>query len=213
MKHLVIIGARGWGREVYAGAVGTKAYREGEYDVKGFLDSKADAFEGLKGTYPPIICAPEEYEVQPDDVFFVAMGDSMWRKHYAEMMEKKGAKFMTIIEDEAFVNPTAIIGDGVFLSRWSSVSDNVTIGNHVMIHGYVALGHDAKVKDYASIESYCFMGGGAELGEGATLHVRAQIVRHKKVGDRAVVGSNSVVMRNVPDKQHVFGNPAQKMEF
>ena len=68
MKHLLIIGARGWGREVYAGAIGTKAYRDGEYDVKGFLDSKADAFEGLKGNYPPIICAPEDYEIQPDDV-------------------------------------------------------------------------------------------------------------------------------------------------
>lgn len=213
MKHLLIIGARGWGREVYAGAIGTKAYRDGEFDVKGFLDSKADAFEGLKGNYPPIICAPEEYEVQPNDVFFVAMGDSIWRKHYAEMMEKKGAKFMSIIEDGACVNPNATIGEGVYLTRWSAVSDNVTIGNHVMIHGYVAIGHDAKVKDYASIESYCFMGGGAELGECATLHVRAQIVRHKKVGDRAVVGSNSVVMRNVPDEQHVFGNPAKKMEF
>lgn len=31
MKHLVIIGARGWGREVYAAALGSKAYQEGEF--------------------------------------------------------------------------------------------------------------------------------------------------------------------------------------
>lgn len=90
MKHLLIIGARGWGREVYAGAIGTKAYRDREYDVKGFLDSKADAFERLKGNYPPIICALEDYEIKPDDVFFVAMGEPKWHKHYAEMMQVKG---------------------------------------------------------------------------------------------------------------------------
>lgn len=39
MKHLLIIGARGWGREVYAAAIGTKAYRDGEYDVKEIIES------------------------------------------------------------------------------------------------------------------------------------------------------------------------------
>ena len=64
MKHLLIVGARGWGREVYAAAIKTSAYLDGEYTIKGFLDSKSDAFEGLRGDYPPIICSPENYEIQ-----------------------------------------------------------------------------------------------------------------------------------------------------
>ena len=213
MKHLLIIGARGWGREVYAGAIGTKAYRDGEYDVKGFLDSKADAFEGLKGNYPPIICAPEKYEVQPDDVFFVALGEPKWRRYYAEMMEKKGAKFISIIEDDANINPNAIIGDGCFIPRWCVVSDNAQIGKHVMLHAFSTVSHDVVVGEYASIESYCFLGGGAMLGAGAVMHVRSHLLPHKKVGDNAEVGASSVVIRNVPDGEHVFGNPAKKMEF
>ena len=55
MKHLLIVGARGWGREVYASAVQSKAFRNGEYDIKGFLDSKADALSDLQGNFPPII--------------------------------------------------------------------------------------------------------------------------------------------------------------
>ena len=37
MKHLLIIGARGWGREVYNYAIESRGYRT-EFDIKGFLD-------------------------------------------------------------------------------------------------------------------------------------------------------------------------------
>ena len=213
MKHLIIIGARGWGREVYAAAIECKAYRNGEYDIKGFLDSKTDAFEGLNGSYPPIICAPENYEIQQDDVFFVAMGDPKWRKHYVELMEKKGAEFMSIICDNAFINPTATIGVGSFISGWTSISDNVHVGKHVMVHHFCAIGHDAQIGDYSSLEAYVFMGGYSKVGSENFLHVKSSILRHKQVGNNVEVGAGSVVMRNVKDRLHVHGNPAIKLEY
>ena len=47
MKHLLIVGARGWGREVYAAAIKTSAYLDGEYTIKVFLNSKSHAFARL----------------------------------------------------------------------------------------------------------------------------------------------------------------------
>ena len=213
MKHLIIIGARGWGREVYAAAKGTKTYRDGEFDIKGFLDSKADALDGLKGDYPPILGAPETYEIQEDDVFFVAMGEPKWRKYYAEMMEKKGAEFISIICAGSYVNPTATIGVGSFVAGWSVISDNVQLGKHTIVHTFSDLVHDAKVGDYSTIEAYVFLGGYAEVGQESVMHVRSTLIRHKKIGNNVEVGSSSVVMRNVKDGLHVFGNPAQKIDY
>lgn len=213
MKNLIIIGARGWGREVYAAALGTKAYKNGEFTIKGFLDSKSDALEGLKGDYPPILGAPETYEIQEDDVFFVAMGEPKWRKYYAEMMEQKGAKFISIINKNAFINPTATIGEGSFVAGWSCVSDNVVLGKHAIVHVFCDLGHDAKVGDYSSIEAYSFLGGYSEVGQESVMHVRSTLIAHKRIGNQVSVGSSSVVMRNIKDGLHVFGNPAQKIDF
>ena len=53
MKNLIIIGARGAGREVYGLALVTKEYNK-EYLIKGFLDDKKNALDNLDG-YPPII--------------------------------------------------------------------------------------------------------------------------------------------------------------
>ena len=213
MKNLLIVGARGWGREVYHEISQTKEVHDGTLCIKGFLDSKYNALEGLKGDFPPIICAPEDYIAQPNDLFFIAMGDPKWRKHYAEMIESKGGHFYTYISPEAHVIDTAVIGEGSFISLWSSVSDNVRIGKHVILHAFTVLGHDAVVKDYGTLLNASFLGGGAEVGECSQMSPNSMIIPHKKIGKNVIVGAGSVVMRNVKDGISVFGNPAVKLEF
>ena len=212
MKQLIIVGARGWGREVYAAAVNLDSYKK-DFEIKGFLDSKLDAFEGLKGEYPPIINSPENYEIQPNDIFFIAMGEPKWRKHYAELIERKGGRFMTIIAKGAFINKTVTIGEGSFISGWTCISDNVILGRHVVIHVFSELGNDVSVGDYSTIEAYSFLGGYAKMGSESTMHVRSTLIRKKNIGNNVDVGSSSVVIRNVPDNTHVFGNPAKKIDF
>lgn len=213
MKHLLIIGARGFGREKYRSFIHTKPYIEKEIDVKGFLDDKADAFDGLKGEWPPIISAVETYEIQPDDVFFCALGDAHWRKHYAELIKSKGGHFISIIHPTALVSPNATIGEGCSIGAFTSISPNVTVGDHVMIQSYDNFGHDSSIGDYASIESYVFLGGYASVGELSTMHTKSSIIPHKSIGKECVVGFGSVVMRNFKDGVHVFGNPAKKIEW
>lgn len=50
MKNLLIIGARGFGREVYDLAMDC-VEAGADFYIKGFLDDKKDALEGL-GEYP-----------------------------------------------------------------------------------------------------------------------------------------------------------------
>lgn len=213
MKQLLIIGARGWGREVLGTVRLLPEYQCGELTVKGFLDDKADALEGLRGDFPPIISSVEAYEPQADDVFICALGDCRYRRKYAEMILAKGGKFISVINPTARVFPNAQIGCGVIIGTHCTISDNVTIGDFTMVHGFVTLGHDATIGAYNSIEAYCFFGGYSQTGENTTMHVRSAIIPHKRVGNNCSVGFGSVVMRNFGDNLHLFGNPAKKIEF
>lgn len=213
MKHLLIIGARGFGREMYSTFIRSRQYLDGKMDVKGFLDDNENALDGLNGDWPPIVGAVESYQIQPNDVFFCALGDTYWRKHYANIIEGKGGPFINIIHPTANVSPFAILGKGCCIGAFTTISPNVIIGNHVMIQSFDDLGHDAEIGDFASIESYVFLGGYTKVGEMTTMHTKSSIIPHKSIGKECVVGFGSVVMRNFKDGIHLFGNPAKKTEW
>lgn len=213
MKYLIIVGARGWGREVYDSVRNSKPFMQNQYAIKGFLDSDINILNGFEHTYPPILSSPEDYIPQQDDVFFVAIGDPKWRRFYVELLEKKGAKFYTIICEGAYVNPTAKIGTGSYIGCWTAVSDNVCVGKHVMIHPFCNIGHDVCIGDYSSLESYVFLGGYSSVGSESILHVKSSVIRHKHIGNKVTVGISSVVMRNISDGVSVFGMPARKIEI
>lgn len=212
MKHLVIIGARGYAREVYALALKTEDYFKGSYDVKGFLDDNQNAFDGVYGEYPPILSSVEDYEVQKDDVFICALGDSGYRKKYASIIKEKGGEFITLINPSAEINPTARIGKGCVINSKSIIGSNTVIGDFVTIQSFDVIGHDVVIGDFVSIECYVFLGGFTSVGDMTTLHTKSAIIPHKSVGSNVTVGVGSIVMRKFKDNVSVFGYPAKVLE-
>lgn len=209
MKHLYIIGARGCGREVYSLFTQCKDTM-GDIECIGFLDDKKDALADFNG-YPPIISSVENYQPRKDDVFICALGDPKWIKHYTQIIENKGGEFISLISPQAFIGKNSVIGKGCVIYRWSVISSDVEIGNHVYIGVFCDLGHDVKIGNCCHVGPYSFLGGGVELNEDVTVHPRVNILPHKKVCKGAILGASSVVIKNVPANTTVFGIPARKI--
>ena len=209
MRHLYIIGARGYGREVYN--LFCKCEQAlGDVKCIGFLDDKKDALNGFAG-YPPVVSSVEAFAPQDNDVFICALGDPKWIRHYTKIMEDKGGKFISLVSPNAFIGRNTTIGYGCIINDWASVSCDISIGNHVSIGSFSDLGHDSKVGNCCHLGSYTFMGGGSMVGDGVTAHPRVNILPHKSVGDNATLGAGSVVIRNVKANTTVFGVPAKKI--
>lgn len=211
MKNLLIIGARGFGREVYSLAKEAQGYHE-EFVVKGFLDDKADALNGM-GNYPPIIDSVEHYLPEEDDVFVCALGDVIDRKRYTDMILAKSGCFINLIHNSAVVCEFAKLGVGCIIMRDVVLSNNSHIGNFVTMHIRSGAGHDVRVGDYCEIEASVITGGGVSIEDFVTIHPGAIITPHKRIGHHAVVGAGAVVVRHVKPGITVYGNPAQRLEF
>jgi sugar O-acyltransferase (sialic acid O-acetyltransferase NeuD family) len=211
MKQLLIIGARGFGRENCTSIMMRPDYGS-DYIIKGFLDDKATALDGFDN-YPPIIGPVESYQIEKDDVFFCALGSSKWRKYYTEIIKSRGGRFISFIHPTAIVHPNAKLGEGIWVSSFCVISSNTIIGDSTVILPHSNIGHDAQVGNYCTIESYSFMGGFSQVGDMVTLNTRSTILPHIKVGEGANVGAGSVVIRNVKPNITVFGVPAKKIEY
>lgn len=207
MKHLLIIGARGFGREVYNLFLGCNFT---DIDCKGFLDDKKDALDGYKN-YPPIVSSVESYVPEADDVFICALGDVSYKEKYAKIIIDKGGEFISLIHPTASVGLNTMLGKGCIIEKNAVISCDATIGDFVTVMPHAVLGHDIRIGDWSHVGSYAFMGGFSKLGQSVTLHSTVNILPHKNVGNNATVGAGSVVIRPVKEGATVFGVPAMKI--
>ncbi|WP_035650394.1 acetyltransferase [Flavobacterium sp. ASV13] len=211
MKNLIIIGARGYGREVCGLAKQCSGYNS-EYTIKGFLDDKSDALEGFEN-YPSIISSVENYEIEENDVFICALGSVQWKKHYVEIILSKGGKFINLIHPTVIFTSNVKLGTGIIIFMYSNISNDCVLDDFVTIQGFVAIGHDSKIGKWSHINAFSFTGGYVVLEEEVCLNTRATVLPNLIVRKKATVGSCSLVVKNVKEETVVFGVPAMKLKF
>lgn len=206
MKHLIIVGAGGFGREMYGAALESVGYGV-DFDVKGFLDARSDALEGFHG-YPAIVGTPDAYDPEADDVFVTALGSIASRRRCVEALEKKGAKFTVLVHKTATIGPNVTIGEGSFIAPHVSITADVAVGRHVSVFHSSSVGHDSRLGDFSHIYAQCSIGGAVIVGEGVSVYPGSVVVPRRRLGANAVVGAGSVVFLDVDPDVTVLGNPA-----
>ena len=211
MNNLVIIGAGGFGREMFAAAREAKGYGE-NFTIKGFLDGNPSALDAFCG-YPGMIGAPETYRICENDVFITALGSIAARRRCAAMIEERGGRFVSVVHRSASIGPNVSIGAGSFVAHNVVLTADIKVGRHACVfHGSV-IGHDTVLEDFTHVYSLVSVGGNVRIGQGASVFPGARIVPRVKIGAGAIVGIGSAVMRDVADGVTVFGVPAERLEI
>lgn len=211
MKNLIILGARGFGREVsdlakYSIGYGTK------FTIKGFLDDNKEALNGFIG-YPEILESVENYIIQENDIFICALGSVKWVDYYSKIIMSKGGNFINLIHKKAVLRQNVKLGEGIIIGQGSLISTDVTIGNFSQIMSYCILGHDVAVGNYCRIGDYAFLGGFTQIKDNVFIAVRSTLLDRIVVGANSAIGAGSVVIKNVKENTSVFGVPAKKIEY
>lgn len=194
MKHLVIIGTGNIGQIVHWYASICKDYLV-EWDVKCHIDNVDD------------------YQIEPDDVFVCAEVRPTDRKEKASIIRSKGGQFVNIIHPSANIAPSCVLGTGVIVGAFTTVSINTNIHDDVLIQDHCNIGHDGVVEQGSHLYVGVKLCGRNKVGAQSSLFTGAVIYPDVKIGEGCTVGAGSVVSRKVKDGETVLGNPAKKIEL
>lgn len=209
MKHLIILGAGGMGRQVLSFAKSCNGYGK-EYDIKGFLDDNPEAMRDFPG-YPPVLGTVDGYQIETDDVFFNSIGDIQAKKRCIQKILDKGGDFLTLIHPTAQVTPGATIGRGCMIAAKVGIGTETEIGDFCMIQSNAIVGHDVHVGNFCRIDCNVVLIADVNLDDGACVHTSSVVNHRVRIGEGAIVGALSFVIRNVKPGTTVQGNPAKKI--
>lgn len=209
MNRLLIIGASGFGREVLDWALDIPSDRR-DWEIGGFLDADPSALDGY-GIDLPILGDPLSRQPARTDRFVCAIGEPVTKLKICRELQSRGARFATLIHPTAILGRHRRIGEGCVICPRGGMTSHVALGDFVTLNAYAGLGHDAVVGDGCTLSGYSEVTGKAILGEGVFLGSHAVILPGVKVGEYARIGAGSVVVRNVPPRASMFGNPAKQI--
>lgn len=209
MKDLIIIGAGGFGRELFFLAKESYGY-EKEFKILGFIDDNIYALNNYNG-YPNILGKISDFEFTPNNVFICSIADISIKNDIIEKFTKSGAEFFTLIHRTARVTDTARIGKGCIIGPMASIGADTIIGDFTIIQTGSIVGHDVEVGRNSRLDNYAILVAESKIGSNCIVHSNSVINYGVKISDNSTVGACSFVVRNVKSNVSVFGNPAKQL--
>ena len=216
MKNLWIVGAGGFGRELF---FWLKHSPENgvNWNIAGFVDDplvekgiKGNPIEKYLKTYNLKLKAFEDEKWTDKDIFVIGIGQPLLKEKVINKMIKQGVQFLT------FMHPSAIIGEFVEIGYGSVICPNciitcdVNIGKFVTINIGSTVGHDCKIGDFTVISGNCDITGNCKLGQKVFLGTHANLNPGTIIEDGATVGAGSFGIGKVKKEKVVLGVPARK---
>lgn len=206
MTDIIIVGAGGCGREV-ANWIEDINKEEPVWNILGFLDDNEHALDGFPCKYK-IIGPIKDHQPACGTKYAMGIANPAVKKIVGPALVNKGAVFASIIHPSTKNYSEYELGTGLVTYPNSKIATGCRIGDFVTLQSTI-LGHDSQLENYVTVSSSCGITGGTILHEGCFVADHACISVGLEIGANSYVGIGSVVIRNVPEKAKVFGNPAR----
>ncbi|MDB4668880.1 NeuD/PglB/VioB family sugar acetyltransferase [bacterium] len=204
-KKIVIIGAGGFGREVF------HLLDNNIYKCVGFIDQESC----VANMYAPIIGHESNMEQIVAEFKFthcvIAIGDIKKREKVLNVISEFQFNF-PLVNSAINADYSPDIGEGSIIYPKVVIMNDCKIGKFTLLNSAVTLGHDVVLGNYCNINPGANLAGGITVGDNTLIGIGATIKENVTIGKNVIIGAGSVVLNDIPDDTVAYGVPARPAE-
>jgi len=189
--------------------------KENKYEITGIIDSLhpiGSERYGYKvlGRQDNLISIVDEYKI---DAGLITIGDNWSRSivYNAIIQQMPSFEFINAIHPSVIIGKNVELGFGIVMMAGVIVNPLAKIGNFTFFATGCQIEHDCIIEDYASVSAGSVMGGYVTVGKFSAITLGVTILDRLKIGENSVIGSGSLVLKDIPDNVLAHGNPINKV--
>lgn len=206
VKDLYIIGAGSVGGHI--------AMNFSDYDIPyhlvGFFDDDPQKIGQLFCGYP-VLGAIDQLISYEQVAVVIGIAFPQVKKKIFKRLSKNGSlEYPSLVSSRAWVSAGVSLGKGIIIYPGTSVNYGTVIDDYVVINMNCAIGHDCKIGAFSSFAPGVNLGGNTALGVGVDMGIGAATKQFIQIGDGAIIGGQSMVIRDVIKQHTIVGVPGKR---
>lgn len=143
---------------------------------------------------------------------FPAIGNNSIRKKLASFISDNRLITTAVVSPLSFISATATIDVGTFVSNNVSINALASIGAYSIINTGSVIEHECTIGSFSHVAPGCILAGNVTVGNDSFIGAKSVIREGVTIGNNVIIGAGSVVVKDIPDNEIWFGNPAKKQK-
>jgi sugar O-acyltransferase (sialic acid O-acetyltransferase NeuD family) len=187
--------------------------KQKDHTIVGIIDSKAEIGSILHGhsvlgRQEDIDQILRKYEVSGG---IVSVGDNYTRFKIYEDVEKRTIDFnwVNAIHPSCQIGNNVIMGQGILAMANVVFNPGAVIGDFTAFYTAASIEHDNIIEDFASVSAGSTLGGRVTVKKFAAVTLGCTVFDRVTIGYNSVIGSGSLVTKDVPDSVLAYGVPCK----
>jgi sugar O-acyltransferase (sialic acid O-acetyltransferase NeuD family) len=207
-KKLIIAGAGDVGKYI--------AYNVdsiiGDYEIAFFLDDNAAKINTVVAGYE--VKGPlSDLNLYSGKGFHLAIGIAFpsVKQMVIERYQHLEFSYPPLISKHSWLSNSVKIGQGSIIYPGVSINYEGIIGDFVVINMNCALGHNATIGNYSALAPGVNFGGFTTVGNTVDMGIGSTTIQKVTIGDNAVIGGQTMLIKDVPPGSRVVGVPGRSI--
>lgn len=135
---------------------------------------------------------------------------SSGRRSIFERLVAKGFRFPVLVHPVAWVDASAVLHEGVQVMAGAVIQPDTEIGSNSIINTHASVDHDCCIGAHVHIAPGATLCGSVRVHDRAFIASGATVIQGRSVGEDAVVGAGSVLVRDLGARLIFLGPAALK---